>query len=158
MLRSCAFEALSLVLRWPVSDTQGTSSPKCISINICDYVIEDARTRNKSLIGLFNQISAFEFPARHPRFVFVASLVDGRGQTPLIVEIGPEEGPPSVRVEGGVEWSNPLAVVDLVFDINGIVFTAPGPHFARICTPDGAILGERRFLVNLIPPPQAGRE
>ena len=51
----------------------------CVALIICDDVIEDRRTGNKSLIGLFNGIGAGQLPAVHPRMYLVASVTSGSG-------------------------------------------------------------------------------
>jgi len=38
-----------------------------ISLMICDQVITETETNKKSLIGVFNSISAGQFPCRHPK-------------------------------------------------------------------------------------------
>ena len=53
--------------------------PTCIAIIICNEVIEDKRTNNKTLVSLFNGISTPSLPAAHPRLFVMASFTSGSG-------------------------------------------------------------------------------
>jgi len=47
-------------------DACGTAS-LCLAIIICNEVIEDKRTNNKTLVGLFSRIGTKAVPCVHPR-------------------------------------------------------------------------------------------
>ena len=122
--------------------------PSCLAIVLCDYVIEDKATNNKSLIGLFNRIHAAKFPCSHPRMVIYISITDGRGDTQ--VEVFLERGRDRREVfkaQGKVEFREPNHVIDLVFDLRGVVFEEAGAYFVGIRTSAGKVLGERKFQV-----------
>ena len=123
--------------------------PSCLAIVLCDYVIEDKATNNKSLIGLFNRIHAAKFPCQHPRMVIYISLTDGRGETPVEVFLERSRDHKEIfRAQGKVEFREPNHVMDLVFDLRGITFEEPGAYHAGIRTKSGRLLGERKFHVS----------
>ncbi len=133
--------------------------PTCLAILLCDYVIEDKATNNKSLIGIFNRIHASAFPCQHARLVIFLSLTDGRGRTPVEVFIeNADDRTETFKAEGSVDFKDPRQVVDLVFDLRGVKFDKPGAYFAGVRTAKGRTLAERRFNVDKVegpaPPPQ----
>jgi hypothetical protein len=122
--------------------------PSCLAIVLCDYVIEDKATNNKSLIGLFNRIHAAKFPCSHPRMVIYVSITDGRGNTALEVFLERARDRREVfKAHGQVEFREPNHVIDLVFDLRGVVFEESGAYFVGIRTSAGKVLGERKFHV-----------
>ncbi|MHC4779911.1 MAG: DUF6941 family protein [Planctomycetota bacterium] len=122
--------------------------PSCLAIVLCDYVIEDKATNNKSLIGLFNRVNASAFPCQHPRMVIFISLTDGRGETTLEVFLERAEDRAEVfKAEGKVDFKDPNHVIDIVFDLRGVTFKGAGTHFVGIRTVEGRLLGERKFQV-----------
>src|SRR5919198_1052031 len=68
-------------------DPIGRESPSCVAIVICNEVIEDKWTNNKTLVGLFNSIAAPGLPAHHHRMFIMVSLTDGRGEWPVLLAI-----------------------------------------------------------------------
>ena len=53
--------------------------PKYLAMLLCDYLVMDAETRNKSLIGIFNRVNASRFPVRHDRMHVFIALTNGHG-------------------------------------------------------------------------------
>jgi hypothetical protein len=47
---------------------------------VCDDVVEDKRTIEKTIFNAFNQIWAKAYPAKHQRLVVFLSLANGRGE------------------------------------------------------------------------------
>jgi hypothetical protein len=130
--------------------------PTCLAIVLCDYVIEDKATNNKSLIGLFNRVQAAKFPCSHPRMVIFITLTDGRGDTPVEVFLERASDHREIfKAQGRVEFREPNHVIDLVFDLRGVTFEEPGAYFVGIRTAAGRVLGERSFHVAGIPAPGA---
>ena len=53
--------------------------PKVNSFLLCDYIIQEHRTGKKSLIGIFHNIIAGQFPFAHPSLFIYANLSDAMG-------------------------------------------------------------------------------
>jgi hypothetical protein len=120
-------------------------------------VIEDKATHNKSLIGIFNRVHAAQFPCHHPRMVIFITLTDGRGETPVEVFLERASDHKEIfRAQGKVAFQEPNHLLDLVFDLRGILFDEPGTYFAGIRTAAGRVLGERKFQVAAMPLPAPG--
>jgi len=120
----------------------------CVAIVICNEIIEDKRTSNKTLVSLFNSIGVPALPATHPRLFLMASLTNLREDLPVSFSIKEPSGREILRVNGTVgSGGDPLAVVDLVVEVLGLPIGEVGVHFVDVLTGD-ALLGSRRFTVN----------
>ena len=113
-------------------------------------------TRKHSLIGLFSRISTKSFPCTHPQLHVFISLTDGHGkasgQLRLVRKDVEAEAPPQIQLSGMIEFPNPLAVVELVFNIANLSLPAPGRYsFDFYC--NGVLLGSRPFEAALVETP-----
>jgi hypothetical protein len=132
-------------------------SPIGLALVVCDQIIEDKLTNKKSLIGIFNQIATPVFPCRHARLGVFVALTDGRDRCDVRLRIGHEESAHLVAdVRGQIQFPDVNAVVELNFDLVGLVFPQPGLYSIEFSCDDMLIL-ERRFHVTLVqpaPPPK----
>jgi hypothetical protein len=122
----------------------------CVALVICDDVIEDRRTGNKSLIGLFNNISTVNLPAVHPRMFLVASLTSGRGAWPFSFRVAAPSGREILRMQDTVEFTNPLAVHDLVVEVRSLPIEEEGVYFVDLLVGETPT-ANRRFTVQIAP-------
>lgn len=129
-----------------MSDSIGSERPHCVAMIICNEIIEDKWTNNKSLISLFSSIAAAELPAHHARMFIMVSLTDGRGEWPCILRIESPSGEEIFKAEGSIQFDNPLVVHDLVVEVRGMPLPEAGEyHVGLIC--GGRPLASRRFTV-----------
>lgn len=129
--------------------------PTLVSLLICDQVIDDKFTHKKSVIGLFNRVLVPSVPATVHRLVVLASLTEITGRTPLELRLVRDaDNAVLFRTQGRVEAPNPLATVDLVFNMQGIRIEEAGQYAFELLS-SGEILGRRRFQV-MVRPPQPG--
>lgn len=141
--------------------TTGTV-PTLVSLLLCDQVIDDRLTSKKSAIGLFNTIWVSSFPARIPQIAVMASLTEISGRTPLELRLARDtDNAVLMSSQGWIEAPTPLAVVDLVFSMQGTQFPESGQHAFELLSRD-ELLGRRRFHVLVGPagkaPGNAGPE
>jgi hypothetical protein len=128
--------------------------PSGLAIVVCDQIIEDKLTGKKSLIGIFNQIGTQNFPCRHPQVCVFVSLTEGRGRCGARLRIIHDESNHVVaEVKGNIEFSDVHVVVELNFNLVGLVFPEPGTYSIEFYCDDALVL-ERRFNVIHIEPPQ----
>ena len=131
-------------------------NPICLSIILCDMVIEDKRTNNKSYINTFNQIWVPRMPYHHPHMCVVISLTECMGRHELAIEFSrdtPEGEERLLELKGELNSPDPLAVVDLNFELRGFRIVGWGKYTIKAkALPDGTILGQRHFTA--IKPPQ----
>jgi hypothetical protein len=129
-----------------LSDSIGRECPACVAIVICNEVIEDKWTNNKTLVGLFNSIAAPSLPAHHHRLFIMVSLTDGRGHWPVVLEIEAPSGEELFKAEGALDFDDPLAVHDLVVEVRGLPLPEAGEY--RVGLVCGLRpLASRRFTV-----------
>jgi hypothetical protein len=130
------------------SSDLSSDRPVCVAIVICNEIIEDKRTSNKTLVSLFNSVGVQALPATHPRLFLMASLTNLREQLPVSFSIKSPSGWEILRVNGAASsGGDPLAVIDLVVEVLGLTIGEEGVHFVDVLTGD-ALLGSRRFTVN----------
>jgi hypothetical protein len=131
--------------------------PKCLSIVLCDQVIEDKRTNKKSLIGTFNDIFAGKVPAKHPCMFLMLSLTNCRRPFDIALEVSRDTeqgGERLLSLKGPVQGKNPLAVLDLVFELHGVALPAFGQYTIDVTLqPDAVRLAQRSFYVREMPKP-----
>ena len=131
----------------------GKPSPLGIAIVVCDQIIEDKLTSKKSLIGIFNQITAANFPCAHPRVSVFVCLTEGRGDYGARLRIVHEEtGAVVADINGPIQFPDANAVVELNFDLIGLTFPQPGLYSIEFYCDDALVL-ERRFHVAQIKTP-----
>lgn len=132
-------------------------APHCLALVLCDAVIEDVRTRNKSLINMFNGILSHQVPVRHDKMCAFAAFSGGRGAVPISLRLcyDPEYEKDLLRMGGNVEFpvDNPQAVVDMVFEIRGFVFPQFGQYTFEIIADDVPILSRRFTITKAAPAP-----
>jgi hypothetical protein len=129
-------------------------TPSGLAIVVCDQIIEDKLTNKKSLIGIFNNINAGSFPCRHPQISVFVSLTEGRGTCNARLRIVGEESDEVIAdVNGPIQFPDVNAVVELVFNLVGLVFPSPGLYSIEFYCDDALVL-ERRFHVSHSQPPK----
>src|SRR5947209_11779280 len=106
----------------------GLEKPICIAVIICNEVIEDKATSNKTLVSIFNTIGTPGLPCQHPRMFVMASLTDGRGRWPITFRITDPSGRAIMRLDGEAHFGSPLDVVDLVLQVRGLQLEEAGEH------------------------------
>lgn len=129
--------------------------PQCLALVLCETVIEDVRTRNKSLIHLFSGILGPAAPVRHDRMSVFAAFAGGRGDVPIWLRLCEDAAYETdlLRLGGDVRFppDDPQAVVEIVWDIRGFQFPRFGRYsFEVVC--DDVPLMARRFTVTEAPP------
>lgn len=128
--------------------------PKANAMLICDYVITERGTNKKSLIGVFENIGAVQFPCTHFQLSVYIKLTDAQGQYRFRLELvdlktdtitGKSEMPDTIQIP------NPLITHELVFNLRGLRFPRAGEYEFRIFAND-RIFGQKSFIVNEIKP------
>ena len=123
--------------------------PKLIPLGmvICDTVIQDVKTKKKSLIGIFSQINAGRAPVQHPRLSVYVILTEGNGRYDCELRcVRDDDNTLIMKANGGIEFKDPQQVLELVFDLNGPVFPAFG-HYRFEFLVEGDPLISRKFNV-----------
>ena len=138
-----------------MSDSPDTPThvPTLLALALCEQVIEDARTGNKSLIAMFNRIHAMSFPAVHPQMCLFAAMTDGRGRSRVTFRVvNAADDTELLSDTRPINFPDPIGVADIVFNIRGLRFENPG-HYAVELFAEDTLIARRRFTVVAMEPP-----
>lgn len=109
-------------------------NPLIKAILICDHIITEAGSNKKSLIGVFENITAPKFPYFHPLMSVYLKLTDAAGEYKMKIElvdlrenkvIGKGEVP-------RVTFPDRLTHYELTFNFAGLRLHHPGKYEFRI--------------------------
>jgi len=129
-------------------------SPTLVSFLVCDQVIDDKLSNKKSAIGIFNTILVPKVPAVIHQMAILASITEIVGQIELEIRLVRDtDNAVLFNGKGKVEAPNPLAIVDLLFAMQGVKIPDAGQYAFEILS-GAALLGRRRFQVWVRPPGQ----
>jgi hypothetical protein len=129
--------------------------PTLVSLLICDQVIDDKLSNKKSAIGIFNTIVVPKLPTSIHQMSLLASVTEITGRAELEIRfVRDADNAVLFSGKGAVEAPNPLAVVDLLFAMQGLRVPDAGQYAFELLA-GGEILGRRRFQVLL--PKKDGR-
>ena len=124
--------------------------PKANAMLICDYVITEHESGKKSLIGIFETISAGQFPVIHHALSVYVKLTDANGSYRFqldLVDLQNDDLLSKCEIPNELKISNPLKSSELVFNLHGLKFPHPGEYEFRIFA-NGRIFAQKAFLVS----------
>ncbi|QOJ15759.1 MAG: hypothetical protein HRU75_14420 [Planctomycetia bacterium] len=125
--------------------------PTLVSLLICDQVIDDKLSNKKSAIGMFNAVLVPQTPTTIQQMAVLASVTELTARVEMEIRLVRDADNSIIfSGRGFVEAPNPLAVVDLLFSLQGIQLPAPGQYAFEILV-GGEPLGRRRFQVFVRP-------
>src|SRR5262249_31903593 len=126
--------------------------PYPLCLLVCEQVIVDEQSKNRTAVGIFSDILASAFPAMHPKLAVYIELTNGHGVCPLELRlIKADSDETLLAVAGSVTFPDPRFVAHLRFNFNSLVFNAPGEYrFALYC--ERELLMERRIMVKQLAP------
>jgi len=137
-------------MTYPLEARHQREKPLCLALIICNEVIEDKRSGNKTLVGLFNGITTSVLPATHPRLFLMASLTSGAGEWAFTFRILTPSGAELMRMQDTTRFDDPLIVHDLVVEVRNLPITEEGVYFVDLLLGEEPILN-RRFTVQVNP-------
>ncbi|MFP4472375.1 MAG: DUF6941 family protein [Candidatus Omnitrophota bacterium] len=129
-----------------------TTKPIPLGMLICDTVIQDAKTQKKSLIGIFSQIHARKAPVRHPHMSVFLVVTEGHGSCSCELRcLRADSDKPLMSVKGEIAFRDPHQTLELVFDLNGIIFPDFGSYRLEFWVGDHLVIA-RKLMVSHRPP------
>jgi uncharacterized protein DUF6941 len=120
--------------------------PVCVATIVCNEVIEDKRSGNKTVVGIFNAIGTTQLPATHPRMTVLASVTNADREIDVTLVLRGPEGKEMLRAEAKVPARGPGDIVDLLFELNNLTFNEHGDYIFEVWY-EGRTIGARRFMV-----------
>ena len=114
-------------------------------LHICDQVIVD-QDKKISIIGIFNKIKAFGFPAIHPKFSIFTKISGAIGAYKQRIEIiSTENNTPMASVIGDFEIKNSEGSIFIGNFIN-MLFPVEGKYKIKIYI-DDTIVNEGNYII-----------
>lgn len=132
----------------PFEADRQREKPICVALVVCNEVIEDKRSGNKTLVGLFNGILTSSLPAVHPCMYLMASLTSGTGEWAFAFRIMAPSGSEVMRMQDTVRLADPLLAHDLVVEVRNLPLEEAGVYFVDLLLAGQPILS-RRFTVQI---------
>jgi hypothetical protein len=108
------------------------SKPKLLAALLCDRVITDQKDGGHTLVGLFSEIKAHNFPARHHRMVFFCGWLNNNLQEneghPFRVNLKGPDGSILANIKGEIEFKKDKTRTFVILNFAGIMFKSQGVH------------------------------
>jgi hypothetical protein len=61
--------------------------PLCVAVLLCESIITEEGSRNRTLVRAFDHMGALAVPTTHPRLTLFCSLTGGTGEPEITVEV-----------------------------------------------------------------------
>ncbi len=117
------------------------SKPQLLVWLTCDGVHIDPATGKHTILGVFSNIQARQFPVVHPYMVWFLTLTDVQpGKHKIKLSIGLSETNPAGLIEREFESQSPLHRINLINELRNLRFEQPGDYHILIEVDDEPIL------------------
>lgn len=125
--------------------------PIALAMIICDAIWVDPSTGKQTLLGVFSEIGAKEFPAVHPLMAVHICMTDAEGQVPLKLQLidADETREPLFMVENELEFPDRRVNMVMTAHMQGIAFPEPGEYRLQLFG-RGEFMMERRLVVKQV--------
>lgn len=125
-----------------------TPPPEVMALIVADHIYRDDTSGKVFILGSRTWIGARSFPLEHPQLAVYVALINGRGTVDISIQVidNDEEREPISQGEAQVTFPSPLSEVEVVFELNEVVFPEPGEYRVQLRS-DGRFLRERTLVV-----------
>ena len=132
--------------------------PALNAMLICDQALIEESTAKSTLVGVFETISAFQFPARHGPLCVYAKVTDAEGPYRMRLDLVRLDDL-SVIGQGqfNATFGSRMASAELVFQLYGLAFAEPGRYEFRLYAND-RWMGSKALNVARAPEPKPQTE
>jgi len=120
-----------------------STTPQVLAWITCDSVYVDPATGKHTLLGIFSNLRAKEFPVKHPRMIWFVSFSDltaGKHDLKITIGIPMSEEEPRTIIEKEFESPGPQHRINLINDIHNLNFEVPGNYSILIEIDDQVVL------------------
>lgn len=136
------------------AEISGVPHPALNAMLICDQALVEEATAKSTLIGVFETVSAFQFPARHGPLCVYAKLTDAEGDYRIRLElVRLEDLSPIGRGRFTATFHNRMHASELIFQLYGLAFPEPGRYEFRLFANDRWV-GSKTLNVVRAPEPK----
>lgn len=114
-------------------------------LHVCEnaFVAQDGKM---SIIGIFNQIKASNFPAAYPKLSIVSSISGAIGDYLEVIEIVSPRAEVIARVENNIKIQKEGGAANLIAGFINLVFIIDGKYTIRIKI-NGDLINEENFII-----------
>jgi hypothetical protein len=103
------------------------SKPQLLAWLTCDGVHIDPSSGKHTILGIFSNIQARQFPVTHPFMIWFLTISDvSPGKHSLKISMGLEGTTPQQLLESPFESQSPLHRINLINEIRNLSFPGPG--------------------------------
>jgi hypothetical protein len=105
------------------------SKPHLLAWLTCDAVHIDPGTGKHTILGVFSDIKARQFPVTHPQMMWFLTITDcSAGEHRMRISMGLDPTRLQVLIERTFASDGPLARINLINDVRNIRFEQPGDY------------------------------
>ena len=126
------------------------SKPQLLAWLTCDGVHIDPGSGKHTILGIFSNIQARQFPVTHPFMIWFLTITDcSAGPHKLKISMG--LGPTRMQqlLERPFESQSPLHRINLINEIRNLSFPAPGDYALLIEIDDEPLLATNIAVTNV---------
>jgi hypothetical protein len=117
------------------------SKPQLLAWLTCDAVHIDPGSGKHTILGVFSNIQARQFPVTHPFMIWFLTITDcAPGPHKLKISMGLEPTRMQPLLERPFESQSPLHRINLINEIRNLSFPAPGDYALLIEIDDEPLL------------------
>lgn len=115
--------------------------PQVLCWLTCDAIHVDPGTGKHTLLGVFSNIRARQFPFNHPFMVWFLTLCDvPTGEHRIRISMGLDATGPATLIDRTFESQGPLQRINLINEIRNLAFPTPGDYSLLIEVDDELLL------------------
>ena len=117
------------------------SKPQLLAWLTCDGVHIDPGSGKHTILGIFSNIQARQFPVTHPFMVWFLTITDcSPGQHKLRISMSREPADPQPLLERPFESQSPLHRINLINEIRNLSFPSAGEYGIMVEIDDELLL------------------
>ena len=125
------------------------SKPQLLVWITCDGVHIDPGSGKHTLLGIFSNIRARQFPIVHPHMFWFLTISDvAEGEHKLRISMGLDPTNLAPLIERPFKSESPLQRINLINEIRNLTFAAPGDYALVIEVDDEPILATNITVSN----------
>jgi hypothetical protein len=126
-----------------------TSKPQVLVWITCDGVHIDPGTGKHTILGVFSNIRARQFPVVHPFMIWFLTISDvPAGQHKIKISMGTEPTQLTPLIDRTFESQSPLQRINLINEIRNLSFAQPGDYSIMIEVDDELLLATSLTVSN----------
>jgi hypothetical protein len=117
------------------------AKPQVLALITCDGVHIDPGSGKHTILGVFSNIRARQFPVVHPFMIWFLTLSDvPTGEHKIRISLGLDPANTTSIIDRTFESHSPLQRINLINEIRNLSFTQPGDYSIIIEVDDDPLL------------------